>query len=210
MYFPTLENDAEEVIGLVGIMLDISILEERHSELDEKNKQLETLSLTDSLTGVFNRRKFDEVFPHSLLIAKRNNYILNFVVIDVDNFKLHNDSYGHSEGDNALKIIADTLQARLLRPNDYIFRLGGEEFGLLFYSRDEISALNLSDSIRSDVQNLEIKRIDSDECNKLTISLGLITIKYQFDNIKFIYEEADRLMYKAKKSGKNRVISKLV
>ena len=171
MYFPTLENDAEEVIGLVGIMLDISILEERHSELDEKNKQLETLSLTDSLTGVFNRRKFDEVFPHSLLIAKRNNYILNFVVIDVDNFKLHNDSYGHSEGDNALKIIADTLQARLLRPNDYIFRLGGEEFGLLFYSRDEISALNLSDSIRSDVQNLEIKRIDRDECSKLTISL---------------------------------------
>lgn len=209
-YKSTLENDAKEVIGLVGIMLDISALEERHSELDEKNKQLETLSATDSLTGVFNRRKFDEVFPRSLLIAKRNNYILNFVIIDVDNFKLYNDSYGHSEGDNALKIIADTLQARLLRPDDYIFRLGGEEFGLLFYSRDEISALKLADSIRSDVQNLEIKQVNSDECNKLTISLGLITVKFQFENIKFIYEEADRLMYKAKKSGKNRVISKLV
>lgn len=205
-YKSTLENDTKEVIGIVGIMLDISVLEQHHLRLDEKNKHLKTLSSTDSLTGLFNRRKFDEVFPGSLRLAKRKNDILNFVMIDIDNFKLYNDTYGHSEGDNVLKLIADTLQARLLRPDDYVFRLGGEEFGLLFYSNDEISAFKLCDTIRSDVQNLKMKQIN----NKITISLGLLTIKYQFENEKIIYEEADKLMYKAKASGKNRVISKLV
>lgn len=209
-YKSTLENDSKEVAGIVGIMLDISELEQRHSELHEKNKQLEALSTIDSLTGVFNRRKFDDIFPASLMITMRNSYILNFALLDVDNFKAYNDSYGHAEGDNVLKLIAAALQARLLRPDDYVFRLGGEEFGLLFYSNDEISALKLADSIRSDIQNAEIKQINSNESNKVTISVGLITIKYQFDNIEFIYKEADRLMYKAKESGKNRVISKLI
>ncbi len=209
-YKSTLENDSKEVAGIVGIMLDITELEQRHLELHEKNKQLEALSITDSLTGVFNRRKFDDIFPGNLMIARRNNYILNFALLDIDNFKLYNDAYGHVEGDNVLKSIAIVLQARLLRPDDYVFRLGGEEFGLLFYSNDEVSALKLADSIRSDIQNTEIKQINSNECNKVTISMGLITIKYQFDDIKFIYAEADRLMYQAKESGKNRVISKLL
>lgn len=209
-YKSTLKNDENEVIGLVGVMLDISELEQSNLKLDEKNKQLETLSMTDSLTGIFNRRKFDQILSASLLIAKRNHYILNFVMIDVDDFKLYNDTHGHTEGDNVLKSIATAIQSRLLRPDDYVFRLGGEEFGLLFYSNDEISALKLADSIRNDVQNLEIMQTNHIEYDKVTISLGLLTIKYEFDDAEFIYKETDRLMYKAKKSGKNRVISKLI
>jgi len=131
-------------------------------------------------------------------------------MLDIDDFKTFNDTYGHAEGDNILKAIDRAPQARLLRPADYVFRLGGEEFGLLFYSYNEISALKLADSIRNDVQNLEIKHLNGDKFHKVTISLGLITVKYKFDNNKFIYEEADRLMYRAKQSGKNRVISKLI
>jgi len=209
-YKSTLENDAKEILGIVGIMLDISALEQHHLNLDEKNKLLETLTRTDPLTNAFNRRKFDDVFLTSLQSAKRNNNILNFVMLDIDDFKTFNDTYGHAEGDNILKAIARALQARLLRPDDYVFRLGGEEFGLLFYSYNEISALKLADSIRNDVQNLEIKHLNGDKFHKVTISLGLITVKYKFDNNKFIYEEADRLMYRAKQSGKNRVISKLI
>jgi len=201
------ENESKRVIGIVGVMLDITELERHKSELKEKNKLLENLSFTDSLTGLFNRRKFDIVFPEQLKLSKRHDYILNFAMIDVDNFKLYNDTYGHSKGDDALIAIADALLHSLLRPDDFVFRLGGEEFGLLFYSTDKYSALKFANTIRMVIQNLEIEHANNEKFNSVTISLGLITIEQHNDDQLILYEKADKCLYQAKKLGKNKVVS---
>lgn len=206
-YKATVENDSNEVIGIVGVMLDVTELKDQQTKLDEKNKLLEKLSYTDPLTGVFNRRKFDEVFVTSLKSAKRYKRLISFIIVDVDNFKLYNDTYGHHEGDVVLKRISDVILSRLGRPDDYMFRLGGEEFGLLYHSSDEEKSLEFANKIREDVENLNITHKNNSYFGKITISLGLTIIKNKNDTPDFIYEEADKLLYKAKNAGRNCIKS---
>jgi len=206
-YKATMENELNEVIGIVGVMLDVTELKDHQAKLDEKNKLLEKLSYTDSLTGVFNRRKFDEVFVNSLKSAKRYKRGINFIIVDVDNFKLYNDTYGHHEGDIVLKRISEAILSRLGRPDDYMFRLGGEEFGLLYHSDNEEKALQFANKIREDVEDLNIRHKKNSYFGKVTISLGLTIIKNKNDDPDFIYEEADKLLYKAKNAGRNCIKS---
>ncbi|OUR72069.1 diguanylate cyclase [Arcobacter sp. 31_11_sub10_T18] len=206
----TVVDESNKVLGIVGIMLDITELKENEIKLDEKNKELETLSYTDPLTGVLNRRKFDELFIERIKISMRYKYILNFAIIDVDNFKLYNDSYGHYEGDNVLRSISNTINQRLLRPDDYLFRLGGEEFGLLYHTSDEHSSLQLIEKIRADVENLNIEHLNNDKFNKVTISIGIAIVNNLIDDTKYIYEKADSLLYQAKKAGRNKVFGEVI
>ncbi len=206
----TVEDELGEVVGLIGVMLDVTQFKNIQGKLDEKNRELKRLSYTDSLTGIFNRRKFDELFPKRIKVSDRHKHILNFVIIDVDNFKLYNDTYGHYNGDTTLKTIANSIKKRLLRTEDYLFRLGGEEFGILYHSNDEISSLKFSDIIRTDIEALEIEHSKNDNFGKVTISLGLTIIKNFHSSTKFIYEETDNLLYQAKKSGRNKLISKVI
>jgi len=206
----TVEDESNNILGIVGIMLDITELKENEIKLDEKNKELETLSYTDPLTGALNRRKFDELFVQRLKISMRYKYILNFAIIDVDNFKLYNDNYGHYEGDNVLKCISITINKRLLRPDDYLFRLGGEEFGLLYHTSDEESSLQLIEKIRADIENLNIEHLNNDDFNKVTISIGISVIQNISDDTKYIYEKVDSLLYQAKKTGRNKVVAELI
>lgn len=209
-YKATVENEYKKVIGIVGVMLDVTDMKLNQLKLDEKNRELKTLSYTDSLTQTYNRRKFDELFTSRLKISKRYKYILNFAIIDVDNFKLYNDSYGHYSGDNVLKIISQCIHKRLSREDDYLFRLGGEEFGLLYHSVDEVSALIFADKIRTDIVNLNIEHSNNHNLNHVTVSMGLITIKTATDDEKYLYEEADKLLYCAKRNGRNRVFNKVI
>ncbi len=205
-YKSTLENEAGQVIGLVGIMLDISTLEEKH-------KHLELLSLTDALTGLFNRRKFDSVFPQILLSSLNKRALLNFAIIDIDDFKLYNDNYGHGQGDNVLKAVANIIQTRLKRSSDYAFRLGGEEFGILFYSNNETDALALSHKIRQNIEQLILEPNNKKNrklSQKITISMGLLSIKSSDNNPEYIYQSADKLLYQAKSAGKNNIFCKIV
>ena len=195
-------------IGLVGIMLDMSELKQKEEELKEKNKILEELSFKDSLTGAYNRRKFDELFTYMSKTTQRHNSVLNFAMIDVDNFKLYNDTFGHQAGDEALKNISNTIEKRLLRSDDYYFRLGGEEFGVLYFSNEIESAENLIQNIKSDIENLNIKHVNT--LKKLTISAGLITIKNSTKDTKYLYKQADKLLYEAKEKGRNLVVSKVI
>ena len=209
-YKATVLSENNEVIGLAGVMLDITELEQKKLELSEINKQLETFSFTDPLTGLLNRRKLDSIFSESIKLAKRHQNTLCFAMIDVDNFKLFNDTYGHFEGDNALKLIANSLKESLLRPDDYVFRLGGEEFGLLYYANDAAAALEFSDNIRRGIQDLGIKHTNNNDFNVVTISLGLVIIENDVSDISFIYEGADKLLYQAKKEGRNKILSKVL
>lgn len=199
-----------KILGVVGVMLDVTELKNQKCELKEKNRRLETYSMTDPLTNLYNRRKFNAVFPDCLRVAKRSKRLLNFAIIDIDNFKKYNDNYGHVAGDDALVTIAGLLQSKLLRADDYIFRLGGEEFGLLFYADDEIMASQLASDIRLAVQELAIPHKANDNNRYITISLGLVTIKRGDNNMLELYKMADDLLYKVKRSGKNQILARIV
>lgn len=209
-YKASVLDDDKKILGVVGVMLDVTELKNKKRELKEKNSRLETYSMTDPLTSLYNRRKFNAVFPESLRATKRHGRLLNFAIIDIDNFKKYNDCYGHVAGDNALVTVSNLLQHKLQRADDYIFRLGGEEFGLLFYADDEIAASAFVSDIRLAVQELAIPHKANDNYRYLTISLGMVTIKRADKEMLDFYKMADDLLYRVKRSGKNKVLAILV
>ncbi len=202
-YKSTVESESGVIIGLVGIMLDISQLEEKH-------QHLELLSLTDSLTGLFNRRKFDTVFSQLLCSTANKQALLNYAIIDIDDFKIYNDKYGHAQGDLILKSVAGIIQNRLKRSSDYAFRLGGEEFGMLFYSSNETDALQLCNQIREEIEQFYNTGDNPGLAAAITISTGLVSISSHANEPEYIYREADKLLYLAKSAGKNTIINKIL
>lgn len=209
-YKATVQGENNELLGLIGVMLDVTQLKENQRLLNKKNKLLTQLSYSDSLTGIYNRRKFDEVFPEKIQTFKRENTILNFVLLDVDHFKLYNDTYGHYKGDNILRIIAATIKKRLSREDDYFFRIGGEEFGIFFESMDESKALEFVQLIKQDIENLDIEHKKNKEHKKVTLSFGLVSIFNRVQEAKKVYEEADKLLYEAKANGRNQIASSVL
>ena len=212
-YKAVLTDDDNNSLGMVGIMLDVTDFKETQKKLKkskkklrEKNTLLKNLSYKDPLTSLYNKRKFDYAFEHMLNIAKRHKYILNFAILDVDDFKLYNDNYGHDKGDIVLKKIAKTMIKTLSRAEDYSFRLGGEEFGLLFYSNNKSDAFKIVEKVRKKILRLDIK--DKSLNNKVSVSIGLTSIKSNNLSEKSIYKKADKLLYKAKKNGKNQTYNK--
>lgn len=204
-YKATVFNIYNKVIGLVGVMLDVTDLKKVQMKLDDQNKLLTKLSYLDSLTGLFNRRKFDEIFKYKVENKREDNQILNFILIDVDSFKKYNDEYGHLKGDNILKIISSEIKKLLLRESDYLFRIGGEEFALIFDSKSIKYAREFAEKIRDKIECLNILHENNFNYNKVTISLGMICIVNEIKDFKMIYDKADKELYKAKRGGRNRV-----
>jgi len=169
-------------------------------------KRIERLSFTDPLTGLSNRRYFDTVVTKELQYMARVQENTVFVMIDIDHFKLYNDHYGHPEGDVTLKAVANELKKHLRRPHDYAFRLGGEEFGLLFSAEPfEEVKLYLEDLIKS-IEALKIRHALSTTSEYVTISAGAVYIeKSKTTDIEYIYQAADKLLYKAKDEGRNQL-----
>ncbi len=169
-------------------------------------KHFEEFSVTDKLTSLYNRRKFDLVIEHEIKMAKRRKTTLTFAIIDIDFFKKYNDHYGHPAGDSALSRTAMALKSCLSRPDDYVFRLGGEEFGILFSDQDEKQSLEILERLRQKVEDLKIEHCKSDVAGYLTISIGAKVCSgdniYQKDTL---YSEADAALYKAKHS-RNTVV----
>ncbi len=180
------------------------IVVERTKELNEANKKLELLSHTDALTGVANRRYFDEVLAQEWLRAIRNKSFISLILIDVDFFKLYNDNYGHLEGDKCLKKIAEKLKSLVHRPIDLIARYGGEEFALLLPDTEE--AKSLANDCQQSIMALQIPHESSKAADVVTISVGLCTVAPQKGTeSSLIIDLADKALYKAKEAGRNRV-----
>ncbi len=166
--------------------------------------KLEKLTKTDALTGLYNRRHFDEILPQQISIAQRGGALLTLVVIDIDHFKKHNDNYGHPAGDLALVALANLLRDKMKRANDTVFRLGGEEFALIYQSKNVQSAWLLTEEIRLAVEKLHE---GCDMADKITVSAGLLVIDAkQKISANQAYEVADELLYQAKDSGRNKVV----
>lgn len=170
-------------------------------------KIIEELSITDALTGIYNRRHFNEMLPKLINSAKRSGESLNLMILDVDYFKEYNDHYGHLMGDEALIRIAGVIGSSLKRGDDYGFRLGGEEFGVIFKTDDVGSAYGLAEQIREAVISLDIAHVQSHIAPVVTISIGLIHINASaIESKEQLYKQADDLLYRAKENGRNAVV----
>jgi diguanylate cyclase (GGDEF)-like protein/PAS domain S-box-containing protein len=170
-------------------------------------KLLEIVSETDKLTSLYNRRKFESVIEQEIKLSKRNKQHLTFAMVDIDFFKNYNDRYGHPAGDTALIRIAANLSGQSQRPSDFVFRLGGEEFGLLFSELDEEQSMDYLNQVRKSIEGLKIIHEDSSVSDRITISIGFKTCLdgnlYEKD---VLYAEADNALYNAK-IKRNSVIS---
>jgi len=176
-------------------------------QLKFANKKLETASITDALTQLYNRRYFNLVYNRELTRCIREGKSLAFMMLDIDYFKGFNDTYGHLEGDTALKAVAEAMNTTLKRPGDYIFRLGGEEFGVLIVNIDEEKAHHMADKIRQNVHALAIEHKSSDVSEFLTISIGVLVLTPDRDvKPESILKQADTNLYQAKEQGRNCVV----
>jgi diguanylate cyclase (GGDEF)-like protein len=176
-------------------------------KLKEANRKLANLSNTDQLTGLYNRRFLDMVFEHELRRAIRDASLLTFYMIDVDYFKYYNDNYGHLAGDFILKQVADNLKQVCRRPNDYVFRIGGEEFGILTTFRTENEASEFGGIIRQSIEDLKIPHELSSVNKYVTVSIGgRCHTPLSRCRFKEYMEIADKRLYKAKAAGRNRTV----
>jgi len=190
---PIFENDKK--VGYTAIRQDIT-----------DKKIIEEISITDGLTNIFNRRHFNDTFPKVLSSAKRNNDLVCFLLMDIDHFKQYNDNYGHQAGDDVLIKFAICLKENLNRVDDMAFRLGGEEFGIVFKADDKNKAFEFANKIRIKIEEMKMVHNFSSARNVVTASMGLVCIEpNETKEMDDIYKEADNLLYKSKESGRNKV-----
>lgn len=171
-------------------------------------KRIYELSITDALTLLYNRRYFNDTAHNFVLESVRNNKVFAFVLLDIDNFKKYNDTYGHQDGDDVLIKVANSLKATFKRGDDQVFRLGGEEFGVLISSKTKLNIMDLIEEARANIENLKIKHEKNPPLNVVTASFGaLIIFLDSNENIKVenIYKKADEQLYKAKENGRNTI-----
>lgn len=181
-------------------------VQQRTLELQEANIKLEKLASTDGLTGITNYRHFEELFDQEWKRAIRSKNSISVIMIDVDFFKLYNDTYGHQVGDECLKKMANLFSETVKRPGDIVARYGGEEFIIILPDTNAKSALHISEKLRKGVESMRIEHKASNISEFVTISLGCHTIKPGRNSESLIsIRSADEALYLSKKMGRNRV-----
>lgn len=186
-------------------------LEEANRKIRKANEKLKKLVLLDTLTGIPNYRRFDEVFKLEWRRAVRNKRPISVIMIDVDFFKLFNDTYGHQAGDECLQKVARQLKSRCRRPSDLVARYGGEEFIVVLSEIDLEGALVVAEKLRAGVEGLKIPHKKSEVKKILTISLGCASIiPTTKDKPADLFKTADQALYKSKENGRNRISTKVM
>jgi diguanylate cyclase (GGDEF)-like protein/PAS domain S-box-containing protein len=199
-------HDSAGNVLLAGVAVDVSEevahqieLERYHRELEEANDQLRKLAVTDELTGLRNRRSFEERLVMEFSMARRRKRELSVLLIDVDNFKMINDRWGHAAGDEVLRRLGSILRTTVRLP-DLPARYGGEEFVVLLPESGEESAMGLA---RRVMQRVAAEDWDNEP---LTISVGMAAMNESLESGYQLVELADEALYAAKRAGKNRVM----
>ena len=192
-------------------------------ELSRRNAaeaELQRLATIDGLTGLRNRRYFDEMLAIEIRRGARSGRPLALLIMDVDYFKAYNDNYGHSAGDAALRLVADILSSDPLRSTDVVARVGGEEFAVLASDTDAAGAARLAERIRCAIRERRVPHMGS-RLGFVTVSIGLACLEdggaantssasedsraAAADSTKLIFDQADAALYRAKRSGRDRV-----
>jgi diguanylate cyclase (GGDEF)-like protein len=180
-------------------------LQELNADLSVANQILEELSVKDALTNLGNRRAFDAFLKRECAGALRGQKYLSLIMVDVDKFKVFNDTYGHQVGDKCLQVVGRAMQQSLPRATDFVARYGGEEFGIILPLTDKSGAEQVAEKLRQKVEEVKVPLGTDDSFTKVTISLGIITT----DNPDFLVPDkmihsADEALYQSKENGRNQ------
>ena len=192
-----IRDEQGKPIRMLGAHNDITALKEFEN-------QLKQMVFSDALTGLASRRAFDEHFEWSIRSARRNNEFLSLAVIDIDDFKHINDSFGHQTGDAVLTVVGEAIR-QVCRESDFAARFGGEEFVVLMHGSNTDASTMIGERIRKKINALDL--VD----RHITVSIGVSTLHPSLQQsskqlMERIFSLADKALYSAKKSGKNRVI----
>jgi diguanylate cyclase (GGDEF)-like protein len=169
----------------------------------ETKRRLHEETRLDSLTGLHNRRAFEEMIQREVQLAARDNTPLTLLMMDLDHFKQLNDTWGHALGDRALRTFGGVLLT-VTGSRDAVARLGGEEFAILLPGRSPRSALSLAERLRATVEGLRLS--EGEELVRFTVSVGLSSLQPGEVGFEPMLRRADRALYKVKRSGRNRVL----
>lgn len=190
-----------EISGYTAIRQDIS-----------DKKRIEEISITDPLTGLYNRRYFHDIAQKEINRTVRDGHVFAFALLDIDNFKKYNDTYGHHEGDNVLIQVASSLKESFKRAHDSVFRLGGEEFGIICSAKDISSLIESVERSRSAIESIGIEHRLNIPYGTVTASYGMVTLNPSSADeekaIDAIYKDADVQLYRAKENGRNQLCIK--
>jgi diguanylate cyclase (GGDEF)-like protein len=181
-----------------------SAVKKRTTELNEINVKLEILATTDSLSGVRNRRSFFESCAPMITYTRRENKKLAVLMIDIDKFKRINDVYGHSIGDDVIRLMSKKTE-NTLRKSDIFGRLGGEEFAAVLPNTSERGALKAAENIRMEIEGCEHITAKNEKI-KFTVSIGIAFLNSTDPDLQTILHRADIALYEAKRAGRNKVI----
>jgi diguanylate cyclase (GGDEF)-like protein len=177
-----------------------------HIKIVDQMRTIERIGLMDPLTKIANRRGFENRLNAEWKRVFRDQEPISIMIMDIDKFKNYNDTYGHQQGDAALKAFAATAAGSLLRSIDFIARWGGEEFVILLPGTDKEGAAEVAERVRKDIEAVTIPTED-DNITRITVSIGVnCIIPSERDNIKDFIEKADQALYTAKESGRNRYV----
>jgi len=177
-----------------------------HLELKKYRDFLENLSTVDGLTGVGNRRHFDEVLDREWRRAVRGSHPFSVILLDIDFFKKYNDQYGHLAGDDCLRQVAKALKDTARRGGDTVARYGGEEFVVIAAESPGEGAYALAEKLRISVEALNIAHATSEICDHVTVSIGVETVVPTSDmKVSSFLKKVDQALYLAKHDGRNRV-----
>jgi len=181
-------------------------LNQTNKKLVASNKDLEEIATRDPLTGLYNRRYFNELMKDLVNIAKRESSNLIFVMLDIDHFKAINDTFGHLAGDDYLIDVANILQDELRRSTDFAVRYAGDEFALVLFDTTEEKALEIANAIKDRIKGIKIRKEYTNDDYSTTVSMGMVFLDNQVEATpKEIFKVADNALYKVKNRGRDNI-----
>ncbi|ULO09482.1 diguanylate cyclase [Paenibacillus sp. 19GGS1-52] len=180
-------------------------LELNNEELNKYIQMIEKISITDELTGLYNRRHFNKIFQEEVEKAASEREYLTCIMLDIDHYKKYNDTYGHYEGDEVLRKLGKKIKELAGRANDFVFRLGGEEFGMIISGITQEESYEYAEGLRSSIESMGIEHATSSSSSVITVSVGVAAVKVDGLREEDIYKLADEALYQSKTSGRNRV-----
>ncbi|MBI5018295.1 MAG: diguanylate cyclase [Deltaproteobacteria bacterium] len=194
----------EDLRVLEGVAVQATIAIER-SSLYQQSQELRKISITDSLTGLLNRRYFQERLAEEVDRATRHGHALSLIMIDIDHFKAYNDANGHPAGDKALMLTGRALRGSI-RAIDVVSRFGGEEFAVILPETRKLEAQEIGERIRREVESLYFPGEETLPLGRLTVSLGVAGFPEDARDLKALIQKADQALYQAKDQGRNRLV----
>jgi len=183
-------------------------LEESREQLAAANRTLQKLSSMDGLTGIANRRAFDDTLYKEWHRALRSRKPIGLIMLDIDFFKLYNDHYGHQGGDDCLKKVTKGLVAAINRDADFLARYGGEEFSAVLPGTDLEGAVKVAEEMRQSIKSLQLEHAKSKVSDIVSISIGVASVIPRNDiEPEVLITAADQALYKAKEEGRDRLVT---